>query len=42
LVLECSAIGGPDTVADEPMLSSTVYNPAARLQSYEIAAKVRD
>jgi luciferase family oxidoreductase group 1 len=49
-VLECSAIGGPDTVAkalrafaartgaDELMVSSMIYDHAARLRSYEIAA----
>jgi luciferase family oxidoreductase group 1 len=52
-VLECSAIGGPDTVrrglgdfiartgADELMISSTVFDHAARLHSFEIVAKVR-
>jgi luciferase family oxidoreductase group 1 len=51
-VLECSAIGGPDTVrramhafvartgADELMLSGMIYDHAARLRSYEIAAQV--
>jgi alkanesulfonate monooxygenase SsuD/methylene tetrahydromethanopterin reductase-like flavin-dependent oxidoreductase (luciferase family) len=51
-VLECSAIGGPDTVrrrleafvartaTDELMLSGMIYDHAARLRSYEIAANV--
>ena len=51
-VLECSAIGGPETVrrsmhafaartgADELMLTSMIYDHAARLRSYEIAAQV--
>jgi len=51
-VLECSAIGGPDTVrrrlrafaertgADELMITGTIYDHAARLRSYEIAAQV--
>lgn len=50
-VLECSAIGGPDTVrrslrafaertgADELMISGMIYDHAARLRSYEIAAQ---
>ncbi|MEX2206244.1 MAG: LLM class flavin-dependent oxidoreductase [Myxococcota bacterium] len=49
-VLECSAIGGPDTVrralhafvartgADELMISSMIFEHGARLRSYEIAA----
>jgi luciferase family oxidoreductase group 1 len=53
-VLECSAVGGPDTVraglrafiartgADELMIGSMIYDHAARLRSYEIAAQVRD
>jgi luciferase family oxidoreductase group 1 len=53
-VLECSAIGGPETVrralhafvartaADEIMISAMIYDHAARLRSYEIAAQVRD
>jgi luciferase family oxidoreductase group 1 len=53
-VLECSAIGGPTTVrrsmhdfvartgADELMISSMIFDHAARLHSYEIAAQVRD
>ena len=52
-VLSCSAVGGPDTVrrglaafaartgADELMLTSTMYDHAARLRSFEIAAQVR-
>ena len=52
-VLECSAIGGPETVrrglgdfiartgADELMIGSTVFDHAARLHSFEIVAKVR-
>jgi luciferase family oxidoreductase group 1 len=52
-VLQCSAIGGPDTVqasleafvkrtqADELMLSGMIYDHAARLRSYEIASKIR-
>jgi len=52
-VLSCSAIGSPDTVrralrafaertgADELMLTSTMYDHAARLRSFEIAARVR-
>ena len=51
-MLECSAIGGPDTVrramhafvartgADELMISGMIYDHAARLRSYEIAAQV--
>ncbi len=50
-VLACSAIGGPETVRralhdfvtrtrpDELMLSSMIFDHAARLRSYEIAAK---
>jgi luciferase family oxidoreductase group 1 len=53
-VLSCSAIGGPDTVrrsmhafiertgADELMVASQIFDHAARLRSYEIAASVRD
>jgi len=53
-VLECSAIGGPATVrralldfvartaADEVMISSMIFDHAARLRSYEIAAQVRE
>jgi len=51
-VLSCSAIGSPDTVrrelkafadltaADEIIVASMIYDPAARLRSYEIAAQV--
>ena len=50
-VLACSAIGSPETVrqglrefvartgADELMIASQVFDPAARLRSYEIAAQ---
>lgn len=53
-VLSCSAIGAPDTVAaqlqafiaqtraDELMITSNMYDHAARLRSYEITAKVRE
>jgi luciferase family oxidoreductase group 1 len=49
-VLECSAIGGPETVrvalhafaartgADELMINAMIYDHGARLRSYEIAA----
>lgn len=52
-VLSCSAIGAPDTVtaqlkafiahtrADELMITSNMYDHAARLRSYEITAQVR-
>ncbi|AKJ28600.1 LLM class flavin-dependent oxidoreductase [Caldimonas brevitalea] len=52
-VLSCSAVGSPDTVrrqmadfiertgADELMITSQVYDPGARLRSYEITAQVR-
>jgi luciferase family oxidoreductase group 1 len=52
-VLSCSAIGAPDTVAqglrdfiartgaDELMITSQIFDHAARLRSYEIAASVR-
>ena len=52
-VLPCSAIGSPDTVraqlkafiertgADELMITSQMFDHAARLRSYEIAAQVR-
>ncbi len=52
-VLPCSAIGSPDTVrgslqsfvartgADELMVTSQIFDHAARLRSYEIAAEVR-
>ena len=51
-VLSCSAIGGPDTVerqmrefitrtgADELMITSQIYDHAARLRSYQITAQV--
>jgi alkanesulfonate monooxygenase SsuD/methylene tetrahydromethanopterin reductase-like flavin-dependent oxidoreductase (luciferase family) len=53
-VLASSAIGSPDTVRrrigeflqrtqpDELMLTSQIFDHAARLRSYEIAAQVRD
>jgi luciferase family oxidoreductase group 1 len=53
-VLSCSAIGSPHTVraalqafiqrtgADELMITSQIYDHAARLRSYEIAAEVRE
>jgi luciferase family oxidoreductase group 1 len=53
-VLSCSAIGSPDTVkrgleafiettgADELMITSQIFDHAARVRSYEITAKVRD
>ena len=53
-VLACSAIGSPATVredikaflartaADELILTCNMYDPAARLRSYEIASQVRD
>lgn len=53
-VLSCSAIGAPDTVAtqlkafidrtgaDELMITSNMYDHAARLRSYEITARIRD
>ena len=53
-VLSCSAIGAPDTVAsqlkafidktgaDELMITSNMFDHAARLRSYEITAQVRD
>jgi luciferase family oxidoreductase group 1 len=52
-VLSCSAIGAPDTVAkglqdfiarteaDELMITSQIFDHAARLRSYEIAANAR-
>jgi luciferase family oxidoreductase group 1 len=52
-LLSCSAIGSPETVragieafiartgADELMITSQIYDPAARLRSYEIAAEIR-
>jgi luciferase family oxidoreductase group 1 len=53
-VLSCSAIGAPDTVAaqlkafvertgaDELMITSQVFDHAARLRSYEITAEIMD
>ena len=53
-VLSCSASGSPATVRtqlqafidrtrpDELMITSQMYDHAARLRSYEIAAEVRD
>ncbi len=53
-VLSCSAVGSPSTVArqlsdfiartgaDELMITSQVFNHAARLRSYEIVADIRD
>ena len=53
-VLSCSAIGSPDTVrqamkdfiartgADELIITSGIFDHAARLRSYEIVAHVRD
>ena len=53
-VLSCSAIGSPATVrreidafidrtqADELMITSMIFDHAARLRSYEITAEVRD
>lgn len=53
-VLSCSAIGAPDTVArqlkdfvaktgaDELMITSNMFDHAARLRSYEITAQVRE
>jgi alkanesulfonate monooxygenase SsuD/methylene tetrahydromethanopterin reductase-like flavin-dependent oxidoreductase (luciferase family) len=53
-VLSCSAIGSPETVerqlkafiartgADELMITSQIYDHAARLRSYEIAAAIRN
>ncbi|MCY1069291.1 LLM class flavin-dependent oxidoreductase [Nannocystis sp. RBIL2] len=53
-VLSCSFIGAPDTVhaglqgflartgADELIITAQIFDPAARLRSYEIAADVRD
>jgi luciferase family oxidoreductase group 1 len=52
-VLACSAIGSPDTVAaqlqafiartgaDELMITSQIFDHAARLHSYEITARIR-
>lgn len=53
-VLSCSAIGSPETVrrvlrdflartvADELIITSGIFDHAARLRSYEIVAQVRD
>jgi luciferase family oxidoreductase group 1 len=53
-VLSCSAVGSPGTVraalqafvartgADELMITSQIFDHAARLRSYEIAAEVRE
>jgi len=53
-VLACSAVGSPDTVraaltalldvtsADELIVTAQIYDHAARLRSFEIAAGVRD
>jgi luciferase family oxidoreductase group 1 len=53
-VLSCATIGSPATVrqglkdfiartgADELMIASQMFDPAARLRSYEIAAQVRE
>ena len=53
-VLSCSAIGSPETVrgalrafiartgADELMITSQIFDHAARLRSYEITAAIRD
>jgi alkanesulfonate monooxygenase SsuD/methylene tetrahydromethanopterin reductase-like flavin-dependent oxidoreductase (luciferase family) len=52
-VLSCSAIGSPETVAqqlkafiahtraDELMITSQIFDHAARLRSYEIIAQAR-
>jgi alkanesulfonate monooxygenase SsuD/methylene tetrahydromethanopterin reductase-like flavin-dependent oxidoreductase (luciferase family) len=52
-VLSCSAIGSPETVAqqlkafvertgaDELMITSQIFDHAARLRSYEIAAEIQ-
>jgi alkanesulfonate monooxygenase SsuD/methylene tetrahydromethanopterin reductase-like flavin-dependent oxidoreductase (luciferase family) len=52
-VLSCSAIGAPETVArqlnafiertgaDELMITSQIFDHAARLRSYEITAGIR-
>jgi alkanesulfonate monooxygenase SsuD/methylene tetrahydromethanopterin reductase-like flavin-dependent oxidoreductase (luciferase family) len=52
--LSCSAVGSPDVVAerlktliaetgaDELMTTGQIYDHAARLRSFEIAAEVRD
>jgi alkanesulfonate monooxygenase SsuD/methylene tetrahydromethanopterin reductase-like flavin-dependent oxidoreductase (luciferase family) len=53
-VLSCSAIGAPATVAaqmkafiahtrpDELMITSQIFDHAARLRSYEITAQIRE
>jgi alkanesulfonate monooxygenase SsuD/methylene tetrahydromethanopterin reductase-like flavin-dependent oxidoreductase (luciferase family) len=53
-VLSCAAIGSPDTVqrslhafiektgADELMITSMIFDHAARLRSYEITAGLRE
>lgn len=53
-VLSCSAVGGPDSVrqalhafierteADELMITSQIFDHAARMKSYEITARVMD
>ena len=53
-VLACSVAGSPETVrrglesfiartgADELMITSQIYDHAARVRSYEIAAQARD
>ncbi len=53
-MLSCATIGSPATVrqglkdfiertgADELMIASQMFDHAARLRSYEIAAQVRD
>ena len=52
-VLSCAAIGSPETVreeledfvtrtgADELMITSQIYDHAARLRSYEITAELQ-
>ena len=53
-ILACAAIGSPETVrarltsliartnADELILTSQIYDHAARVRSFEIAAAVRE
>ena len=53
-MLSCAAIGSPDTVrqaleafiartgADELMITAQIFDHAARLRSYEIAADIRN
>ena len=53
-MLSCSAVGSPESVqrglakfiaatgADELMVTSQIYDHAARLRSYEITAEIRD